>query len=138
MLFTSHDTKACISSLMNWLIPLAPWILMYKQDVLANNPDIQTFIRSDNETASINLMNPALVNLFSNLNQLVNLKDYTTGKCSICDNTTFTDCYIFRPANGCSTCRSLVKIIFFTPKELFPSFQHLGVNQHLKVTTKRW
>ena len=49
---------------------------MYKQDVVANNPDSQTFVRSDNETASLNLMDPELVNLFSNMDQLVHLKDY--------------------------------------------------------------
>jgi hypothetical protein len=55
---------------------------MYKQDVLASNPDSQTFVRSDNETASVNLMDPQLVNLYSNLDQLVNLKNYKSGKLS--------------------------------------------------------
>ena len=37
--------------------------------------------------------------------------------------TVFTTdiCFVFQPANGCSTRRSLVKIDFLTLKQLFPS-----------------
>ena len=31
-------------------------------------------------------------------------------------------CCVFRPANGCSACRSLIEIIFLTLKQLFTSF----------------
>lgn len=56
-------------------------MLMFKQDtILTDNPDNQIWVKTDNDTASVNLLDPSTVNLFSNLDQLVNLKDYSTGK----------------------------------------------------------
>ncbi len=43
---------------------------MFKQDtVLTDNPDNQIWVKTDNDTASINLVDPSTVNLFSNLDQ---------------------------------------------------------------------
>jgi hypothetical protein len=53
----------------------APWMLMFKQDAVLASPDNQIWIRNDNETASVNLVDPSAVNLFSNLDQMIHLKE---------------------------------------------------------------
>ena len=53
---------------------------MFKQDTTPmDNPDNQIWVKTDNDTASVNLVDPATVNLFSNLDQLVHLKDPNAG-----------------------------------------------------------
>ena len=52
---------------------------MFKQDAVGDEADKQIYVRTDNDTASINLVDPAQVNLFSNLDQLIYLKDYKAG-----------------------------------------------------------
>jgi hypothetical protein len=52
---------------------------MFKQDAIGDEEDKQIYVRTDNETASVNLGDPALLNLFSNLDQLIHLKDYQAG-----------------------------------------------------------